>query len=74
MHEARRDRRIRDRLRMKMKAARVYPMDPKRRDADNLAACSCHMCRNPRRNGFLGRHDRLTLQERRHLEYQAEPI
>lgn len=68
MSETRRERRIRDRLRMKAKAARIYPHDPKRRHADNLAVCSCHMCCNPRRNDFLGRRDKLTIQEQRHLQ------
>ena len=47
--EAKRERRIRDKLRMKARAAKMYPHDPKRRAADNLAVCSCWMCGNPRR-------------------------
>lgn len=68
MQEARRERRIRDKRRMKAKAAKIYPNDPRRRNADHLAACSCHMCRNPRRNFFLGAVDRLTMQERKQGE------
>lgn len=68
MNEARRERRIRDKRRMKEKAAKIYPHDPRRRNADHLAVCSCHMCRNPRRNFFLGAVDRLTMQERKQAE------
>lgn len=32
---------------------------------DNLTACSCHMCRNPRRSKLVSGEERLTPQERR---------
>lgn len=35
--------------RMKAKARRFYPHDPKARSANHLAVCSCWMCGNPRR-------------------------
>jgi len=60
MQEQKRERRIRDKLRMKAKCAKLYPRDPKRRDADNLAVCSCWMCGNPRK--FFAEE---TMQERR---------
>lgn len=47
--EKKRERRIRDRLRMKAKARRVRPDQPKAVwAADYLAVCSCAMCGNPR--------------------------
>lgn len=42
-------RRRQDALRMKAKARRVYPDDPKARHANHLAACSCLGCGNERR-------------------------
>ena len=36
--------------------------------ADNLAACSCSMCGNPRRSAFAKGKEKLTLQELRFLE------
>ena len=56
------DRRRRDLLRMRAKARRIYPHDPKGRLANHLAACSCCLCGNPR---LFGKRDRLTLQEKR---------
>lgn len=49
--------------RMKARARKLYPHDPKARNADHLAVCSCWMCGNPRRysNG-----PERTLQELRH--------
>ena len=32
---------------------------------DNLAVCSCSMCRNPRRSDWSSGKERLTIQERR---------
>ena len=60
--EPKRARRIRDLLRMKAKARKLYPHDPKAKLAEHLAECSCSMCGNPRR---YEKTDRLTLQERR---------
>lgn len=58
--------------RMKAKAKRVYPGDPNAtRHADNLALCSCWMCRNPRHT-WKGK-DKLTLQERRLSENRKRP-
>ena len=78
--EEKRARRIRDKLRMKAKAVRVYSRydlpasDPKRHAklADHMASCSCQMCRNPRRSTFHSGLDRLTMQERRHINEGAE--
>lgn len=41
-------RRRQDALRMKAKARRIYPDDPKARNADHLAMCSCLGCGNER--------------------------
>ena len=35
--------------RMKAKCRRVYPHDIHAKAADNLAACSCYACGNPRK-------------------------
>jgi hypothetical protein len=37
--------------RMKARARKLYPQDLKARLANNLAACSCHMCGNPSHYG-----------------------
>lgn len=74
--EPKRARRIRDKLRMKAKAVRIYSrmdspgLDPMRHAklADHIAVCSCQMCRNPRRSSFYTGIGRLTMQERRHME------
>lgn len=74
--EPKRARRIRDKLRMKAKAVRLYGrldahgQDPKRHAklADHITACSCHMCRNPRRSRLHSGASLLTIQERRHAE------
>lgn len=42
-------RRRNDLARMKAKARRLYPHDPKARNANHLAKCSCWMCGNQRR-------------------------
>lgn len=61
--EKKRERRIRDSLRMKAKARRVYPDIPKAIYwADRLATCSCAMCGNPR---HVWKEGRQTMQERR---------
>lgn len=54
-------RRRADLERMKRKAKRLYPHDDKARLANHLAACSCHMCGNPRRYYP----NEKTMQERR---------
>lgn len=71
--EQKRARRIRDKLRMRAKAVRVYALSSLQgedvtrfaRLADNIKACSCQMCRNPRRSTFHTGVDKLTMQERR---------
>lgn len=64
-----RARRIQDKLRMKAKAKRVGKINglPGNWDklSDHLAACSCQMCRNPRRSTWHSGSERLTMQERR---------
>jgi hypothetical protein len=48
------DKRAKRRLaqaRMKARARKLYPHDPKARLANHLACCSCHMCGNPARYG-----------------------
>lgn len=45
--------------RKKRKARIIYPHDHKARSANHLAACSCHMCGNPRRHW-----NKDTMQER----------
>ncbi|MET2828936.1 hypothetical protein [Mesorhizobium shangrilense] len=65
--EAKRDRRRRDKWRMKQKALRFYPHDQRAITADYLAVCSCFTCGNPRRNLWESKENRLTMQERRFL-------
>lgn len=61
--EKKRERRIRDSLRMKARARRIYPGHPKAVFyADRLAVCSCAMCGNPR---HVWKDGARTLQERR---------
>lgn len=36
-----------------------------RRLRDHLAVCSCSMCRNPRRSGWLSNTEKRTIQERK---------
>lgn len=74
--EPKRARRIRDKLRMKAKAVRVYSRldlpgsDPMRHAklADHIAVCSCNMCCNPRRSRLYSGQSVLTMQERKHSE------
>ena len=61
MSEPKRARRRRDLDRMKVKARRLYPDQPRAaRYADHLAVCSCYACGNPRRYWR-----ELTAQEKR---------
>lgn len=56
---------------MKKRAHKLYPRDKRAyRWADNLCACSCPMCGNPRHHqkGDF----RITLQERRELDRTKE--
>lgn len=40
---------------------------------DHIAMCSCMMCRNERRCGWLHEYDRLTMQEKKALDdYHAQ--
>lgn len=32
---------------------------------DNLAVCSCQMCRNPRHSNWVSNEEKLTIQERK---------
>lgn len=43
-----------------------------RRLRDNLAVCSCQMCRNARRGTFGNGEEKLTMQERRALVEDKE--
>ncbi len=63
--EKKRDRRIRDKQRMKKKARRLYPHNEHGTLADNLAHCSCWMCGNPRKF-FKGKY-KYSLQEMKHM-------
>ena len=38
------------------------------RVADNMAICSCEMCKNPRRSGWTPKFERMTMQERKEFE------
>lgn len=65
--EKKRERRIRDKRRMKARAVWVAKVrwgqtDPQRaiKQADYIAVCSCDMCGNPRRH-----FGKLSMQERR---------
>lgn len=55
-----RARRRADLARMKAKARRIYPNDPKAKWANHLQGCSCWTCGNPRRHWH-----EATMQERR---------
>lgn len=57
------------RERMKSRAARVYPDQNPGKYADHMAVCSCPMCCNVRRNGWLKSHERLTPNERWSIEH-----
>ena len=44
---------------------------------DNIAICSCYMCRNVRRSPYTKNYDRLTLPEKKALdryEYDLEEV
>jgi hypothetical protein len=60
--ESKRQRRRRDLQRMKARARRIRPHDPKAKQAEYLATCSCWMCGNPRHRAKT---ERLTLPERK---------
>lgn len=49
--------------RKKRQARKPYPHDPKARQANHLAACSCYMCGNPRKHW-----NELTISEKRQIE------
>lgn len=70
--EPKRARRMRDKQRMKAKANRIGYLHglPGNWDKayDHLALCSCQMCRNPRRSTIHTGLEKLTIQERRHIE------
>lgn len=71
--EAKRARRIRDKLRMKAKAIRVYanrgsPNPANIKLADHIVTCSGPCCGNPRR--WFGE---PTMQERRQFEAESTP-
>ncbi len=83
--ESKRERRIKNRLRMIERGKRQYKQNyfrvwwshshyyeeaemHGRRFHDNLQACSCDMCCNPRRSGWNSPRYRLTNQERRALQ------
>lgn len=72
MLEPKRARRIRDKLRMKAKAAMIGRLHglPGNWDkvAEHLAVCSCQMCRNPRRSTIYSGLEKLTMQERKAIE------
>lgn len=61
-------RRRSDLNRMKKKARRIYRHDKSSKLANHLAACSCHMCGNPRRYYP----NEKTMQERRAILTQEE--
>lgn len=73
--EQSRERRIRDKQRMKAKAIASYKSngysDPFRavKHADYMAVCSCDMCGNPRRH-----FGKRTLQERRVIESMEDDM
>jgi hypothetical protein len=60
--ESKRQRRRRDLLRMKARARRIRPHDPRAKQAEYLASCSCWMCGNPRHRAKT---ERLSLPERK---------
>lgn len=50
-----------------------YQLWRARRSFNNMAICSCWMCKNERRNGWNANFTKLTMQERRaFLRYQYE--
>jgi hypothetical protein len=42
--------------------------------ADNLKACSCEMCKTPRKSGYVKGDDKLTMQERRFTNGEEEVV
>jgi hypothetical protein len=63
-HDIKRSLRRYHKNRMRARARKIYPRDPKAFHlADNIKNCSCMGCGNPRHH-YKGAH-RLTLQERR---------
>lgn len=53
----------------KKKAREIYPNDPRAEHlADNLAVCSCDMCKNPRRSKMVKGKEKLTIQERKLID------
>lgn len=62
-------RRRADLARMKAKARRIFPHDPKARHANHLRDCSCVICGNPRK--YFGER---TLQEQRADDVQASQM
>ena len=48
----------------------VYPSVEQNayRIAENMKICSCEGCRNPRHSKWNSNKEKLTIQERRHLE------
>lgn len=58
-----RARRRKDLARMKKRAQKLYPHDENARLANHLAACSCHMCGNPRKH-----FSEPTMQEKRAMQ------
>lgn len=50
--------------RMKNKARKLYPYDSSGKLANNLTACSCEMCGNPRKH-----FGEKTIQERKHDQW-----
>lgn len=55
-----RERRRRDKARMKRKARKLYPHDPNAKLADHLTTCSCAMCCNRRKIEGPTRQEKLT--------------
>jgi hypothetical protein len=54
----------------KKKAKELYPHDKCAKMANHLAACSCHMCGNPRNHDS----SQKTMQERRADENEKDQI
>lgn len=43
-----------------------------KKTAENRHPCSCHMCCNPRHSGFHKGKEKMTMQERKFIEYDDE--
>lgn len=52
-------------VRMKKKSLRIFGHE---KYVNHLKVCLCHMCGNPRRNGWVTGKDKLTIQERKQDE------